>query len=96
MGYAITAFPSSDIKWETTVYKLSLIHIFSIPNRDTVFHLGDQLFVVCAEDDAEAIIAFIGPKMCIRDRYKSEYYVRYVQRSRWAMQLLHPTRWMKQ
>ena len=35
----------------------------SIPNRDTVFHLGDQLFVVCAEDDAEAIIAFIGPKI---------------------------------
>ena len=25
--------------------------------------LGDQLFVVCAEDDAEAIIAFIGPKI---------------------------------
>ena len=35
----------------------------SIPNRDTVFHLGAQLFVVCAEDDAEAIIAFIGPKI---------------------------------
>ena len=35
----------------------------SIPNRDTVFHLGDQLFVFCAEDDAEAIIAFIGPKI---------------------------------
>ena len=35
----------------------------SIPNRDTVFHLGDQLFVVCAEDDTEAIIAFIGPKI---------------------------------
>ena len=35
----------------------------SIPNRDTVFHLGDQLFVVCTEDDAEAIIAFIGPKI---------------------------------
>lgn len=35
----------------------------SIPNRATVFHLGDQLFVVCAEDDAEAIIAFIGPKI---------------------------------
>ena len=35
----------------------------SIPNRDTVFHLGDQLFVVCAEDDAEAVIAFIGPKI---------------------------------
>lgn len=35
----------------------------SIPNRDTVFHIGDLLFVVCAEDDAEAIIAFIGPKI---------------------------------
>ena len=33
----------------------------SIPTRDTVFHVGDQMFVVCAEDDAEAIIAFIGP-----------------------------------
>lgn len=35
----------------------------SIPRGDTVFHLGDQLFIVCAEDDAEAIIAFIGPKI---------------------------------
>ena len=35
----------------------------SIPNRDTVFHLGDHFFVVCEEDDAEAIIAFIGPKI---------------------------------
>ncbi len=35
----------------------------SIPNRNTVFHLGDQLFVVCARDDAEAVIAFIGPKI---------------------------------
>ena len=25
--------------------------------------MGDQLFIVCAEDDAEAIIAFIGPKI---------------------------------
>ena len=33
----------------------------SIPNKDTVFHVGDQMFVVCAEDDAEAITAFIGP-----------------------------------
>lgn len=33
----------------------------SIPNRDTVVHLGDKLFIVCPEDDAEAIIAFIGP-----------------------------------
>lgn len=35
----------------------------SIPNRDTVFHVGDQMLVVCAEDDSEAIIAFIGPKI---------------------------------
>ncbi len=35
----------------------------SIPKADTVFHMGDQLFIVCAEDDAEAIIAFIGRKI---------------------------------
>ena len=35
----------------------------SIPNRDTIFHIGDQLYVVCAEADAEAIIAFIGPQI---------------------------------
>ncbi|WP_027450554.1 putative transporter [Xylanibacter brevis] len=33
----------------------------SIPNRDTVFHLGDQMYIVCAEADYEAIVAFIGP-----------------------------------
>ncbi len=33
----------------------------SIPNRNTVFHKGDKLYIVCAETDAEAIIAFIGP-----------------------------------
>lgn len=33
----------------------------SIPNGGTVFNIGDKLFVVCAENDAEAIIAFIGP-----------------------------------
>lgn len=33
----------------------------SIPNRDTVFHEGDQLYIVCAENDAEAIVAFLGP-----------------------------------
>lgn len=32
----------------------------SIPTRDTIFHVGDQLFIVCAEEDAEAITAFIG------------------------------------
>lgn len=33
----------------------------SIPNGSTIFHIGDKLFVVCAENEAEAIIAFIGP-----------------------------------
>jgi len=37
----------------------------SIPNRNTVFHLGDQMLIVCAEADQEAITAFIGPKLNI-------------------------------
>ena len=37
----------------------------SIPNRNTVLHLGDQMLVVCAEADQEAIMAFIGPKLDI-------------------------------
>ncbi|MBP3787730.1 MAG: putative transporter [Prevotella sp.] len=34
-----------------------------IPNRNTLFHLGDQMLIVCAEADHEAITAFIGPKI---------------------------------
>ena len=34
----------------------------SIPMRDTKFYVGDHLFITCAEDDAEAIRAFIGPE----------------------------------
>ncbi len=37
----------------------------SIPNRNTIFHLGDQMLIVCAEADQEAITAFIGPKLDI-------------------------------
>lgn len=37
----------------------------STPNGSTVFHIGDKLYVVCAENDAEAIIAFIGPTINI-------------------------------
>ena len=36
-----------------------------IPNRDTIFHMGDQMLIVCAEADQEAIMAFIGPKLDI-------------------------------
>lgn len=35
----------------------------SLPNDDTVLQLGDQVFIVCAEADAEAITAFIGPEI---------------------------------
>ena len=36
-----------------------------IPNRDTIFHVGDQMLIVCADADQEAIMAFIGPKLDI-------------------------------
>ncbi|MCF2592670.1 putative transporter [Bacteroides caecigallinarum] len=34
-----------------------------IPNANTVLELNDKMFIVCAEDDSEAIIAFIGPEV---------------------------------
>ena len=33
------------------------------PNANTVLRLGDRMFLVCTEDDSEAIMAFIGPKI---------------------------------
>ena len=45
----------------------------SIPNSKTKFEVGDELLVVCAEADAEAIKAFIGPEVeAERDREKDE------------------------
>lgn len=35
----------------------------TIPTRDTIFCLNDEILVVCAEADAEAIQAFIGPEI---------------------------------
>lgn len=35
----------------------------SIPNQDTIFHIGDQLFMVCSEEDAAAVTAFIGKEI---------------------------------
>ena len=34
-----------------------------IPTRDTIFELGDDILLVCAEADSEAIKAFIGPEI---------------------------------
>lgn len=45
----------------------------SIPNSKTKFEVGDELLVVCAETDAEAIKAFIGPEIEAEwDREKDE------------------------
>ena len=35
----------------------------SVPNRNTVFAVGDEVLIVCAEADAEPIKAFIGPEI---------------------------------
>ena len=35
----------------------------SLPNKNTKFEVGDKLHIVCAEADAEAIKAFIGPEI---------------------------------
>lgn len=42
------------------IYQNGHIHI---PNANTLLHVGDRMFIVCAEDDSEAISAFIGPKI---------------------------------
>ena len=47
--------------------------VVSIPNSKTRFEVGDELLVVCAEADAEAIKAFIGPEVEAEwDREKDE------------------------
>lgn len=35
----------------------------SIPDHETIFNVGDQLFIVCSEEDAPAIIVFIGKEV---------------------------------
>lgn len=37
--------------------------IVSLPTKDTVLHPGDHLLIVCAIDEAEAIVTFIGKRM---------------------------------
>ena len=53
----------------------------SIPNSKTTFDVGDELLVVCAEADAEAIKAFIGPEIDAEwDRSKDEKVEHFVSR----------------
>jgi putative transport protein len=37
--------------------------VISIPDQRTPLQMGDQLFLVCAEEDAETIVAFIGKEV---------------------------------
>lgn len=53
----ITEFLNHDIVCTRILHNGEL----SIPNRDTVLEVNDEIHVVCAEADAEAVQAFIGP-----------------------------------
>lgn len=37
----------------------------SIPNHETEFNTGDQVFIVCSEEDTQAVIAFIGKEVVV-------------------------------
>ncbi len=37
-----------------------------VPNKDTLLSLGDEALIVCAEADAEAVRAFIGPEISVK------------------------------
>ncbi len=34
-----------------------------VPNKETLLNVDDRLYIVCAEEDAAAIVAFIGPEV---------------------------------
>ena len=35
----------------------------AVPNKETLLNVDDRLYIVCAEEDAAAIVAFIGPEV---------------------------------
>jgi len=55
----ITEFLNHDIVCTRLLHNGEL----KIPNRDTVLEMNDEIHVVCAEADAEAVQAFIGPEI---------------------------------
>ena len=55
----ITDFLNHDIVCTRMLHNGELI----VPNRDTVLEMNDEIHVVCAEADAEAVQAFIGPEI---------------------------------
>ena len=54
---------SSFLKGEIVCTRIMHNGVVSLPKRDTVFELGDEILVVCAEADVPAITAFIGPQI---------------------------------
>ena len=45
----------------------------NLPCKDTSVHMGDHLLIVCAEDDAEAICAFIGKQVNVSNEFEDEH-----------------------
>ena len=44
-----------------------------LPSKDTTLHLGDHMQIVCAEDDMEAIITFIGHKVSVDMEFEDKH-----------------------
>ena len=55
----ISEFLNRDVVFSRLVHEGNVI----IPNSKVVFEMGDEVLVVCAEADAKAIQAFIGPRL---------------------------------
>lgn len=55
----ITDFLNRDVVCTRLMHNGELL----IPSTDTVFHVNDEILIVCAEADAEAVAAFIGPQI---------------------------------
>ena len=44
-----------------------------LPSKDTILHVGDHMQIVCAEDESEAIIAFIGQKVNVDMEFEDKH-----------------------
>ena len=55
----ITKFLNRDIVITRVMHE----GVVSLPSKETNLHVGDEVLVVCAEADAPAVVAFIGPEI---------------------------------
>ena len=46
----------------------------SLHNRDTVLHQGDHLLIVCASDEADVIVTFIGSQVKVDKEFDQGHY----------------------